>query len=338
MHWSTVLLPLAALAYAYLNDLGSGGALWLLFFVLAILLCVLLHELGHAAAARHFSVRVHDIVLLPIGGAARLSRVPRHARHEALIALAGPAVNLLVALVLLPALFQFPQHEWYPWLGNFTPQAFVVCLALFNALVCAFNLLPIFPLDGGRVLRATLTNWMPRLTATRVTSVVARILSMLALGYAFYDHSFYLGAFAVYTFFVAGREVHGAKIQTFLDERLLGEVALPMRVFGPSTPVEDLRSHLRRNEQLGAVIADDCSPIGFVTFKMLSDVEGLRPVGDLELLAVVCHDADTPLRELSRQFAEHPTSVAIEEIDFRPVGYADLELLDEAYQAYAKTA
>ncbi len=338
VHWSTALLPVGVVAYALYAEVGLRGLLWLELFVVATLTCVLLHELGHAIAARYFCVPVHDIVLLPIGGAARLERLPNFAHQEAVVALAGPAVNLLIALVLLPSLFIWPQHEWYPWLDNYTWRSGIVCLAIFNGLVCIFNLLPLFPLDGGRLLRATLTNWMTRLQATRITAGIARLTCLAALAYAVYESSFYIGAFAVYGFLVAGREIHGAKIQTFLDLKRVGEIALPLRVFEPRTLVGDLLHQLHRNDQRGAVVADECSPIGFVTQAMLSGLAAERPVGDVEMLAVVCHDGDTPLRALSRQFSEHPRSVAIEEIDSRPAGYIDLELLDEAFQAFAKTA
>ena len=338
VHWTTVFLPLGVLAYALLRDTSLVGILWLELFVVAVLACVLLHEIGHAAAARWYKVPVHDILLLPIGGAARLERLPRRASQEASVALAGPLVNLLIAGLLAPALWYWPRYEWFPWLNNYDIGSMLVCLAIFNALVFAFNLIPAFPLDGGRVLRATLTRWMPRLRATRATAFVARVIAMLAMGYAVYEGSFFIGFFGVYAFMTAGREIRNAKVQTFLDEQTIGTIAQPLRVFDPTTPIADVRHQLIRNQQRGAVVADECSPIGFVTLGMLpEDAPPDRHVGDLEMLAVVCHDSQETLRMLSHQFAAHPRSVAIEEIDRRPAGYVDLELLDERFQAFAKT-
>lgn len=339
IHWSTWLLPLAVLGWGVYSGISPRGLAWLGLFVVATLFCVLLHELGHAAAARWAGVRVHDILLLPIGGAARLGSLPSRPWHEAGVALAGPLVNLLIALALAPALWFWPRYEWIPIPNNYDLGSMLVSLALFNGVVCAFNLLPAFPLDGGRLLRATLCNWMPRLRATRVAAFVARIVALAGLAYGTYDGSFLLMGFAAYVFVAAGREVRGAKVRAFLEDTCVGEVALPVRVFEPATTVGDVRHYLRHHDQRGAVIADDCSPIGFVTPAMLTAAEDdERHVGDLEMCAVVCHDSQAPLRELSIQFAEHPRSVALEEIDRRPAGFVDLDILDECFRSYAEAA
>lgn len=338
IHWSTWLLPVGVLAWGLYTGISPRGLAWLALFVLATLTCVLLHELGHAAAARWAGVRVHDIVLLPVGGAARLGSLPGRPWQEAGVAFAGPLVNLIIALLLAPSLWLWPSHEWMPIPDNYDLGSMLVSLALFNGVVFAFNLLPAFPLDGGRLLRAGLCNFMPRLRATRIAAFVARVLALVGLAWGTYEGSFLLVGFAAYVFIVAGREVRGAKVRAFLEETRLGEVALPTRVFDPLTPVADVLQALRHHQQRGAVVADDCSPIGFVTQRMLADVDGGRHVGDLELCAVQCHDSQATLRELSVQFAEHPASVAIEEIDHRPAGFVDLDILDECFRAYAKEA
>lgn len=334
VHWSTWLLPLGVLAYGYYRGVSAAGLAWWQLFLAAVLLCVFLHELGHAYAARLFGVRVHDIILLPIGGAARLERLPARPRDEALVALAGPLVNLGIALLLAPALLLWPRADWLPWLNNYDARAGVATLALFNFAVFAFNLLPAFPLDGGRVMRATLNAWMPRLRATRITSWVARAVALAGFAYGVYAGSFFAAGFAAYVFVLAGREVRVARVRDFLDGGTLGEFALPLRVFHPEEPIDDVRRHLERNGQRGAVIADECSPIGFATLDMLRDLDPGRHVGDLELLSVMCHDSSVPLRALSIQFAKHPRSVAIEEIDARPAGFLDLELLEQAFQRH----
>lgn len=338
IHWSTGLLPVAVLGWGLYSGIPARGLAWLGIFVAATLACVLLHELGHAAAARWAGVRVHDIVLLPVGGAARLGSLPARPWQEAAVAFAGPLVNLAIAALLAPALWIWPRYEWVPIPNNYDLGSMLVSLALFNAVVFAFNLLPAFPLDGGRLLRATLCHWVPRLQATRIAAFVARLVALAGLAYGTYEGSFLLVGFAAYVFVVAGREVRGAKVRAFLEDTRLGEVALPVRVFDPETPVADVRQHLRHHGQRGAVVADECSPIGFVTPAMLAAADGERHVGDLEMCAVVCHDSQASLRELSLQFAEHPRSVAVEEIDRRPAGFVDLDILDECFRAYAKAA
>jgi Zn-dependent protease len=152
----------------------SGGALTLLL-LMAVFGCVLLHELGHALTARQFGIGTTDITLYPIGGVARLQRMPRAAGAELLIALAGPAVNLAIAAVLLglgalglPALS-----------GSMLVVLFIEELMLINLGLALFNLVPAFPMDGGRVLRALLSGWMGRARATMTAARLGRILAVV---------------------------------------------------------------------------------------------------------------------------------------------------------------
>src|SRR5262249_36836735 len=136
--------------------------------------CVLLHELGHALTARRFGIRTLDIVLLPIGGVARLDRMPERPREEILVAIAGPAVNLAIVLVLVAA----GVARWPLRIEELTrgPLPF---LFLVNFAMLAFNLIPAFPMDGGRVLRALLATRMPYVRATRIASTVGQGIALL---------------------------------------------------------------------------------------------------------------------------------------------------------------
>jgi Zn-dependent protease/predicted transcriptional regulator len=135
-------------------------------FIVALFVCVMFHELGHAIAARKFGIHTSDITLLPIGGLARLERMPEEPKQELWIALAGPAVNLAIAAVLYGWLTF--AHQWEPFskLGIATGP-FVERLMLANIWLVLFNLIPAFPMDGGRVLRAVLATRMTHLKATQ---------------------------------------------------------------------------------------------------------------------------------------------------------------------------
>lgn len=118
-----------------------------------LVLSVVLHELGHALVARRFGIRVIDITLWPLGGMARLSHMPESGRIEAWIAIAGPAVNIALALVAAPFLLLWIGRP----IGDSIPAMFVFAFVFVNALMAAFNLLPAFPTDGGRLVRAWFT-------------------------------------------------------------------------------------------------------------------------------------------------------------------------------------
>ena len=179
---ATFLLILLWVAFAHWQAEQSLQAVVTgLAFILAIFACVVLHEYGHALTARRYGVKTRDIILLPIGGVARLERIPDNPRQELWIALAGPAVNVAIAIVL--ALWLQVSAAWQP-VEELTVArgSFVERLLIVNLFLVAFNLIPAFPMDGGRVLRALLGL---RLEYVRATRIAASIGQALALGLGF---------------------------------------------------------------------------------------------------------------------------------------------------------
>ncbi len=182
VHFSFFLL-LAYRAEDGWDNGGWPGLVWGATTLIAFFTCVVLHELGHSFTAMRFGIGVRRILLMPIGGMAEMDDIPRQPVREGLITLAGPAVNFAIAGVLWGglALAQVPDEA----LDGYTLPAFVDLLMFWNLLMGIFNLLPAFPMDGGRILRALLALKMPYMRATiwavRIGKIVAGVCALLAL-------------------------------------------------------------------------------------------------------------------------------------------------------------
>jgi Zn-dependent protease/CBS domain-containing protein len=178
IHWTFLLLIGYVLFY-----FGAGKPLSValrgVLFVLTVFGCVLLHEFGHALTAKRYGIQTHDITMLPIGGVARLERMPREPRQELLVAAAGPAVNLVIAgLLLVLLMVVYRRIELSDSLN--TRGSFWLHLLIANFVLVVFNLIPAFPMDGGRMLRALLAT---KLDYARATTIAARIGQTLAVGF-----------------------------------------------------------------------------------------------------------------------------------------------------------
>jgi Zn-dependent protease len=173
---------------------GIGAGYKFMAMTLAVLAgamaCVVLHEFGHALMARAFGIRTRDITLYPIGGVARLERMSERPVEELLIAVAGPAVNVAIAAILFPLVLLTHSDLWlFEWTG---PDVGVFLSSLFavNVGLVLFNMIPAFPMDGGRVLRAILAIPLGRLRATEIAASLGLVLAVMAVvGYFVLGHS-----------------------------------------------------------------------------------------------------------------------------------------------------
>jgi Zn-dependent protease len=194
LHPSFLILPLLVLY--------QGGDAFSLVVMAAVFGCVVLHELGHALMARRYGIGTADITLYPIGGVARLNRMPRGAGPELAIALAGPAVNLVIAAMMWAGLEVFG-----PWLGDAILAALMFNLLWINLILLGFNMLPVFPMDGGRVLRALLSAALGRARATEVAAAIGRGIAVVAGVYFLFSGNLLQAGLAAFIYMVSTAEL-----------------------------------------------------------------------------------------------------------------------------------
>lgn len=163
VHWTFLLIPLWIFASAISSGMGLASAITSLLFIIAIFGCVLLHELGHAFAAQQFGISTRDITLLPIGGVAALEGIPRVPLQELWIVAAGPLVNVVIALMIFAI-----QVMGAP--GNSAVYQFFYQLMIANVALVLFNLIPAFPMDGGRIFRSLLALKLRYVMATAIAT------------------------------------------------------------------------------------------------------------------------------------------------------------------------
>ena len=209
LHFSFLLL-LGWVAYQGFEDAGMPGLFWSAATTIAFFTCVVLHELGHSFTGMRFGVNVRRILLMPIGGMAQFDSIPRQPRQELLMTLAGPAVNFVIAGLLWPFV---DMGQWDPSGSLSSLGDLGRYLLAANLVMGVFNLLPIFPMDGGRILRALLATRLPYLRATAVAATIGKVLAILAAVVALYLGNYLLTVLFTFIFISGDAEYRAIRQQ-----------------------------------------------------------------------------------------------------------------------------
>ncbi|MEC7760519.1 MAG: site-2 protease family protein [Pseudomonadota bacterium] len=268
---ATFLILLAYVGGSAYTYGGMDAALVNVAYVLALFACVIAHEYGHALTARLFGIPTPDITLLPIGGVARLLRIPEKPGQEVLVALAGPAVNVVIFVILwLGAGLSF---EAAPLTGGMTFADLPRELATLNLILAAFNMIPAFPMDGGRVLRAVLAMFTDRFKATRIAAGVGQVLAVGFGIYGFYIGSFIYPLIAVFIFMAARAEARDVRLRAMARSQTASEaMATGFKALGPGLTLEQARAAFDR-EKLAEfpIVNADSRMIGLLPRKRLDE-------------------------------------------------------------------
>lgn len=267
VHWTFLLLLLWVFASQLTTDLGDAVATTLL--VIAVFAGVVAHELGHAFVARRLGIRTRSITLYPIGGLARLERIPERPLHELAIAIAGPLTSLGLAVLMAAALTATAGIPAVLTPG-FAIESFLGKLAISNLLIGVFNLLPAFPMDGGRVLRALLATRIDYVRATRLAATVGKACALVLAGLGAL-HDWVLIVIALFVFFGAEQETAYAEMRAVIRDVPV-RVAMMTRLWSvPSrAPVASLVDDLLKTGQRDfPVVDDEGNAVGVLTHQAL---------------------------------------------------------------------
>jgi Zn-dependent protease/CBS domain-containing protein len=265
------------------GGLGLRGALFGAVLTLLTFASVTLHELGHSVVAQAFGIPVKDITLYPIGGVARLSRRPQTPLQEFLIALAGPAVNVVLVVVLgaIGASIFSREVLWDAIVNARTSQPTLVTLfamlVLSNAVLAIFNMIPALPMDGGRVLRAALSWFMSAEKATNASAMLARVLAvgLLAVGLFTSPMNPMMVIIAAFVFVGAGQEVSEQRLSRVLDGVQIADVVSPFAPrFSPSTTLGEAVKTLTTTHYEAIAVEHLGRFLGVVTKKDLLKAAG----------------------------------------------------------------
>lgn len=208
------------------SDLKSWQACAYGGLILTMFFCVVLHEFGHALTAKRFGIQTKDIILSPIGGVARLHKMPDQPLHEFYITIAGPLVNLVIGSLVGIIMYYVTGHfslsvDTY----NFNePLEFVRFIAPINLTLFMFNLIPAFPMDGGRILRSLLALKIGKIKATKLASLVGKTLAVGFIVFGIFNQQVILSLIGLFIFMMAGKEYDQTKIADILSKTYVKEI------------------------------------------------------------------------------------------------------------------
>lgn len=272
IHWTFGLLLLWVTYETSMAGNQWQGVLISIGIVLSVFLCVILHEFGHALAARKFGVRTFDIIMTPIGGIARLERMPEGRGEEFWVAIAGPVVNfLIVAFIWLGYLIfkgnPLPILDLSFWTFNQDVNSYFKVLLLANGYLGTFNLLPAFPMDGGRMLRSLLSLRMDRNRATQIASYAGQAIALMMFGWGIYRGQPTLTLIGVFIFFSARSEYQALLKQSRMNSLRVINIMEPIQhILFTGQDLEEARNLVKDRSDLSYIVwSRPGIPAGYIT-------------------------------------------------------------------------
>jgi len=304
-----LILVWGAIQFGLLSGNGWPGAIFGVVVFLLLFIIVILHELGHSFAAQFYGVPVKDIVLLPIGGVAQLSRIPEEPKQEFVIAIAGPMVNFALAIVMVIVSLIFGQGVKLVGPSDMMNSMFTLSLgSIFNYLFISnlflgvFNLIPAFPMDGGRVLRALLASQMDYGQATRIAVAIGQSLAWGFGLWGFLGGGFFLILIAIFIYMGAGQEGQMVQLRQVLGGLTVAQAySRQARTLEPQSTLRDAIDLTLSSFQADFPVCENGQLIGLLTQTRLIEVLNQRGP-DILVKEVMVTDI-TPVSPREEMFA-----------------------------------
>jgi Zn-dependent protease len=323
--------------------LGNGwsGVFDTVLLVCAMFVCVLMHEYGHVLSARRYGIHTPDITLLPIGGVARMERMPRNPLEELVVALCGPLVNVLIAGGIFIGLGLTQGFDWSLFMS---PGFFWDTLMVWNLMMVAFNLIPAFPMDGGRVLRALLAMMIPDYAkatrwAANIGQAIAVIAALAMVMTGWVEQNPFTLLITFFVFFAAGREANTVSTMEALGQFSVSDAMLvEFHRLSPDSALREAVDLLLAGSQTDfPVVDDEGRVVGLLTRTRL--IEGLAlhgMVGKVSAMMNFCSPSDVMSPRTSLAVAAHrlqagqsPILPVIDPVHDRLVGLVSSDNLSE---------
>ena len=305
IHWTFLLL----IGWVLLVNAYTGNNIeqltWSLLFLTAVFICITLHESGHALMAARYGIKAKEIILLPIGGIASIEKFPDDPGQELAISIAGPLVNIFIAGLIWLVLPNMSLAEYGTHTSIMHGHDFLYNLFVVNVVLAVFNLIPAFPMDGGRILRALLGFKMNYIQATTIAATTGKIIAIVLIiaGIVFINPL--LPAIGIFIIFSAGAEENYLRLKSLVSGIKLNEVLMyDYNSLQANMTVQEAANILNSNHSKYFILMDGINPIG--TVNRMEIVKALAEMNynelDKEKLELLDGDkeVDTVLEKLAR--------------------------------------
>lgn len=311
IHWTFLFL----VGWVVLVNARFGNSVpelgWSIIFVLALFACIALHELGHALMASRYGIKAKNVVLLPIGGVASIEKFPGNPKQELMISLAGPFVNIAIAALLLPFIQPYTPFWEYRTGASITHgHDLLYNLQVANVALALFNLIPAFPLDGGRVLRALLGFKINYVRATAIAASIGKIIALgfVAAGIVFTN--FLLPLVGIFIIFSAGTEEYYLRLKSLVKDLRLKEILMyDYNSLQSKTTVKEAASVLMNNHSKYYVVMEGAKPVGSINrmeiIKAIAEKNYDEPIGNLVRKELTYFDSDQPVDTVLEKLADN---------------------------------